>query len=254
MISKIMNEENTNQFEAEMELDQIAEQSFGLLGRILDESMALKSGEDMRRAFVYRHARNIYQLGRDVILLIEACRLDSCPIIARAMLESLFKLAVAVKQPDSAIQILISEVEDDLGRITKWLDPASCAPAIKHLSNFAQRLRNEYQITSVKKWNTLACAEAAELGEQYRGEYFHFSGHAHATTGGIILQELSFGAGQVLQTTLAVVLSATGHAVQVVPTNSPQKHLDESVELLRNMIGSIKNGDFQALNKTKEGE
>src|SRR5690242_17704365 len=107
-----------------MELDQIAEQSFSLLGRVLDESIAWQNREDIRRAFVYRHARNIYQLGRDVIVLLDSSRLDSCPVIVRAMLESLFKLVAAVKRPEAAVEILISEVEDDLGRITKWLDRA----------------------------------------------------------------------------------------------------------------------------------
>jgi hypothetical protein len=237
-----------------MRLDRIAERSFGLLGRILDESIALKNGEDMRRAFVYRHARNIYQLGRDVIFLLESSRLDSCPVVVRAMLESLFKLVAAVKQPEAAVQIVISEVEDDLARITKWLDPVDCAPAIRGFTEFAQHLRSENRITSHKKWTTLACAEAAELGEQYRCEYFHFSGHAHATTGGIILQEACFGVGQVLQTTLAVVLSAAGHAVQIVPTKSPQKHIDESAKLLGKVNGLIENGEFRELDRVNERE
>jgi hypothetical protein len=237
-----------------MKLDQIAKQSFVLLGEVLDESIELKNEENVRIAFVYRHARNIYQLGQDVIFLFEAGRLDSCPVIVRAMLESLFKLVAAVKQPDAAVQILIREAEDDLKRITKWLDPVACAPAIRDLSSFVQRLRSDYQITSTKKWNTLECAEAAELGDQYRSEYFHFSGHAHATAGGIILQEVSFGAGQVLQTTLAVVLCATGHAVQVVPTKTPQRHIDTSTRLLQNVVDSIKNGSFSALNEATEGD
>jgi hypothetical protein len=139
------------------------------------------------------------------------------------MLESLFKLVAAVKHSEAAVQIVIHEVEDDLCRITRWLDPVACGPAIRGFTEFAQRLRNEHRIVSVKKWTALACAEAAELETQYRGEYFHFSALTHATTGGIVLQEVSFGAGQVLQTTLAVVLCATGHAVQVIPTKSPQK-------------------------------
>ena len=237
-----------------MKLDEIADRSFGLLGQVLDESIKLKNGEDMRRAFVYRHARNIYQLGRDVIFLLESSRLDSCPVIVRAMLESLFKLVAAVKQPDAAVQILISEVEDDLARITKWLDPVACAPAIKSFTEFAQRLRSDFQVTSFKKWTTLACAEAAELGGQYRGEYFHFSGHAHSTTGGIILQEVSFGAGQVLKTTLPVVLSAVGHAVQVVPTNSPQKHIDQSARLLKKVISLSQSGVFRELDSANESE
>src|SRR5881397_1168707 len=85
-----------------MELDHIAEQSFGLLGQVLDESIALKDGEDIRKALVHRHARNIYRLGRDVIVLLESSRLDSCPLIVRAMLESLFKLVAAVKQTEAA--------------------------------------------------------------------------------------------------------------------------------------------------------
>ena len=79
-----------DQCDADMKLDEIADRSLGLLGQVLDESITLKNGEDMRRAFVYRHARNIYQLGRDVVFLIESSRLDSCPVIVRAMLESLF--------------------------------------------------------------------------------------------------------------------------------------------------------------------
>src|SRR5262245_28470509 len=104
--------ENLKLSEAKMELDRIAEESFSLLGRVLDESIELKSEENVRIAFVYHHARNIYQLGQDVIFLFEAGRFDSCPVIVRAMLESLFKLIAAVKQPDAAVQILTSEAED----------------------------------------------------------------------------------------------------------------------------------------------
>jgi hypothetical protein len=231
-----------------MKIDQIVKKTFVLMGKILDESIALKAGEDIRRAFVYRHARNIYQLGHDALFLLESSRLDSCPIIVRSMLESLFKLVAAVKEPQAAVQILISEVEDDLSRITKWLDPVACAPAISNLTQFTQRLRREHKITSSKKWTTLACAEAADLGEQYRGEYFHFSGHTHATTGGIILQEESFGAGQVLQVTLATLLSAVAHAVQVLPNESPQKCIDESTHILRQVIRIMENGEFRELN------
>jgi hypothetical protein len=231
-----------------MKLDQIVEKTFRLMGQILDESISLKNGVNIRDAFVYRHARNIYQLGNDIVFLLESNRLDSCPIIVRSMLESLFKLVASVKEPNAAVQILISEVEDDISRITKWLDPVACAPAIRDLTEFTQRLRREYHITSTKKWTALACAEAAELGEQYRGEYFHFSGHTHATTGGILLQENLFGAGQVLQVMLSTLLTAAAHAVQAIPTKSPQNCIDESTKLLKQVIRLMETGGFRQLN------
>ena len=53
---------------------------------------------------------------------------------------------------------------------------------------------------------------------------------------------------------LAVVLSAVGHAVQVVPTNSPQKHIDQSARLLKKVIGLIQNGVFRELDRANESE
>jgi len=176
---------------------------------------------------------------------VDSGRLDSCPIIVRAMLESLFKLVAAVKKPEAAAQIVVSEVEDDLGRIKTWLDPVACAPAIRGLSDFSKRLRAEHGITSNYKWNTLACAEAADLGTKYRHEYFYFSGHTHATTGGIISQELEVGSGHVLQTLLFIVVCAVGHAVQTVQTHTPQQHIDESARLLKEILKLVENGAFR---------
>ncbi|MCI0744712.1 MAG: DUF5677 domain-containing protein [Verrucomicrobia subdivision 3 bacterium] len=235
-----------------MKIERIIEQSFGLLGKVLNESIALKSGEDFRNAFVYRHARNIYQLGQDVTCLLDSGHLDSCPIVVRVMLESLFKLVAAVKKPEAAAQIVLSEVEDDLGRIKTWLDPMGCAPAITRLSDFSKRLRTEHGITSNKKWNTLACAEAADLGTNYRHEYFHFSGHTHATTGGIISQELEGGRGHVLQTLLFIVVCAVGHAVQTIQTHTPQQHIDESARLLKELLKLVEKGAFQELDRYNE--
>lgn len=235
-----------------MQVLDVSKQSFHLLGRILGEAFSSKSDNNYREAFIYRHTRNIHQLGADVVHLMATGRLASCPIIIRAMFESLFKLVAAVKQPQAAVEIFIFELEEDKKRIEKWLDPVECAPAIEGYSQLAQQLRQEHKITSVKKWKTEECAVAAELSEKYRGEYFLFSAHVHASTGGIITQEMNVNKGFMLQTLLFIVLCAAGHAPQVIPTKLPQQHIDETARLMNELVQLMDARIFDEMNEPIE--
>lgn len=230
------------------DLDYVVKESFNLLRKVLDESKEFEEGNDCRVVFIYRHARNIYQLGQDVIFLLESGRLDSCQVILRAMLEGLFKLVAAVKQPEAAIQILISELEADVERM-KRLDPIECAPGIKCSTEVATNLRKEYSITSKNKWSTIECAFAADLVDKYRGDYFIFSGHSHASTGGIIMQENQVGAGHALQTLLYIVTYASGSFVQVIQTKTPQQHIDKSAQIINRVIELMESGVFNILDQ-----
>jgi hypothetical protein len=220
------------------ELKNLIEENFNLLRKVLDESYTLKSVSDVRTAFIYRHTRNIYRLGQDVVFLLEANRLDSCPIIVRAMLESLFKLVAAVKISETAVQIFINEIEAELAWAKKELDlnGNDSAATIERFSGKAEELRREYNVTSKKKWNTLACAEAAGLGQMYSGEYFVFSKHAHAMTSGIMLREHKTGAGHVLQTIFTIVTYTTSSFVQSIKTISPEGHIKEVVRLAKQTL------------------
>ena len=228
------------------QLDQVIKESFALLEKVLEESASLGSDGDYREAFIARHARNIYCLGQDVLFLLDSGRLDSCPFIVRAMLESLFKLIASVKQSDAAVQILISEVEADIERM-KLLNPVECAPGITCSADFASKLRKEHNITSKKKWTTFECAAAADLVDKYRGDYFVLSGRAHATTGGIIMQENQVGAGHSLQTLLFIVAYAAGGLVQAIQTKTPQAHIDASSRLFSRLSDLIKADIFKQL-------
>jgi hypothetical protein len=230
------------------ELDDVVKESFSLLGKALEESNPFGLESDYRGAFIYRHARSIYYLGQDVVFLLESGRLDSCQFIVRAMLESLFKLIAAVKHPEAAVQILISEVEDDLERM-KLLDPIECAPGIKCSVEFAAKLRKEFNVTSKRKWSTFECAGAADLIEKYRGDYFVFSGRVHASTGGIMMQENKIGAGHALLTLLYIVMHASAGFVQVIQTKTPQQHIDESARLMNRLVELIKSGVFSELDR-----
>jgi len=235
-----------------MDLNGLVDRSFGLLGEVLNESIPLTTGGDLRCAFVYRHATNILRLGQDVIYLLTESRVDSCQIVVRATLESLFKLVAATKRSEAAHEIVLSEVEEQLGRISKWLDPVACAPAIDSLSKFAKQLRKDFGISSNRKWSVIDCADAAELTQNYREDYFCFSGSVHATTSGIISQESRVGAGYALQTLLFVVLCAVAHFVQVVQTGAPQKSIDEAAMLLRELTRMVDEGIFRELDREEE--
>jgi uncharacterized protein DUF5677 len=235
------------------ELKKLVEENFSLLRKVSDEAHALKSVSDGRTAFIYRHARSIYRLGQDVIFLLEANRPDSCPIIVRAMLEDLFKLVAAVKKQETAVQIIISEVEDEIERTKKCFNTIDAAPIIRNLSDFAEKLRKEHDAISTKKWNTFECADAAELGQMYSGEYFVFSKHAHATTSGIILRENKIGVGHVLQTILTIVTYTTTGFLQTIKTSSPEGHIKEVVRLAKETLKLNAEDVFCKMDRPKDG-
>jgi hypothetical protein len=178
------------------------------------------------------------------MFLMESGRLESCQVIVRAMLESLFKLIAAVKQPEAAVHIFINELESEAERM-KLLNPIDCATGAECFGKLAAKLRQEHNITSKKEWSTFACADAAELIDKYRGEYFIFSGRVHASTGGIILEEGKIGSGCALQTLLFIVLYASGGFVQVAHTKTPQQHIDESARLINKLLELMEAGLFK---------
>ncbi len=206
----------------------------------------------MQTSFVYRHASNIFHLGEDTIYLLQSGRSYSCPIVVRSMLESLFKLVAAMKAPDMAVQIIISELEEDCDKIAKfpkWLDPAVYAPIAEDFSNQVKHLRKEYGITSTKKWKAIACAEAAELEGHYRDAYFHFSSHTHAKIIGMEIQEKSACAGYCLQMLIFCVLTAALYLVHIAHTNSPQEHMGECERLGDEWIRLMNAGFFSKMDQ-----
>ena len=235
-----------------MELDEVVKGSFGLLGKILAETIASKDDENLQAAFIYRHANNIFHVGEDTVYLLQSGRSYSCPITVRVMLESLFKLVAATKAPDMAVQIIISELEEDCDKIEKfpkWLDPAVYAPIAEDFSNKVKQLRKEYGITSPKKWKTLACAEVAELDGHYRDAYFHFSSHTHAKIIGMEIQEKATCAGYCLQMLIYCVLTAALYSAHAVQAELQQERIDECEKLGNEWMRLMDAGVFRKMDE-----
>lgn len=233
----------------------IATQSYELLLRILKQAFADASEEDgnLRRAFIYRHAQSILQLSEDVFHLEAEDRCCSSFIVIRVMMESFFNVVAAVKHEKFAMEKLIWEAEDEANRIRKWLDAddATLKETVETLGNTASAIRQEFGITGKLNWNTLACAEAAGLDHHYRFEYFVFSKNVHAATSGMLSSEAGFDRGQVLQTAIYILLGTAGHIVQILPTKAPQRHLNRSTKLMKDLCRAIERKEFEDANSAE---
>lgn len=214
-----------------MEVNEVINRSFSLLGKILGDSAKAKDNDNLQVSLVYHYAENIFHLGQDTIFLLNARRSHAAPVAVRAMLESLFKLVAATKQPNNAAEIALSELEDDYRRINKWLDPKHYATVAEDILKLAQHLRSEHRITSNKKWDTFTCAETAELEPCYREGYYHLRAHAHATFTGIGIQSMCQSVGYVLQILIFAVLSAAAHSLHLFPIQSREALAHECLQL-----------------------
>lgn len=100
---------------------ELAEQSLALLTRVLGEACESEPENDLHGAFVYRHARNISDLGEDVLALELQERSSASRIVVRPMIESLFRLVAAVKCPAFVAEKLVAEIEEEVERIQNWI-------------------------------------------------------------------------------------------------------------------------------------
>lgn len=215
-------------------------QSLTLLYRVLDEACQRLVDAEVRTAFIYRHARNIYDLADDLLALEIQGRTSTARIVVRPMLESLFRLVAAVKRPSFAAERLVGEIDDEVERIERWIKTEystdfqkEMAETLSLLSATAALHRPQSNEEPRRRWNVYDTAQLAELNWIYARDYFIFSKYVHCDISGIICQESQTGRGHVLQTAISVVLSAAGYAVQGIETVTPQAHIDEAARLLQ---------------------
>jgi len=215
-------------------------QCIDLLAEFLNDAREAAPSENppIQQVFVYRHANNIATLADDVHSLRADDRIGSCFILMRSLFEGLMNLVAAVKCPSFAAEKMISEIEHDIDKVTKWQDAEQESEAqqfaepLELIKDLAQSLRHVHGITSQRRWTTLEVARLAGLDQHYMHELFLFSRNAHASTGGIIAQEHDCGQELILQDTSYIALSALAHAVQVLPSKHAQHYVHQATRLL----------------------
>lgn len=230
---------------------ELAESSLNLLNDILEQACTKIDAPDLRTSFIYRHARNIATLADDVFELESLGRISASRIVVRSMIESLFSLVAAVKNPSFAAEKVVAEIEDELKRLKKIEraspsnEHADLKEAERMLTGFLAQMREMHSVCTHREWNAYQTAEEAQLGWHYLHQYFLFSKYVHSTTSGIISGEEQLSRGQTFQTALFVLLAAAGHVPQQIETDTPQAHLDEAARLMNLTIDLIESGAFQ---------
>jgi Family of unknown function (DUF5677) len=231
---------------------ELAQQSLDLLNQILEETRQLYGEKNFRLGFIYKHTQNIFDLGEDVLALELQNRSSSSRIVVRSMIESLFKLAAAIRNPSFAAEKAIAEIDDEIERIGKWLEvehenkfSTDMDETLKLLSKTGQNLRSENNVTTKNKWTVYDTAKVAELDSFYVQYYFIFSKYVHSTLSGVISQEYQTGRGNVVNILIFILLATAASAVHVFKTVAPQKHLDEIKRLTEIGADLHNNGDFK---------
>lgn len=217
---------------------EMTERSFVLLFELLQASSATqREGDQTRAVFVHRHARNILGLGEDVAFLLESDRADSCPIIVRSILESMFKIGAAVNRENAAISILAYEIQDDIKRIGILTSGILGRDQIlletsTSLKAYLMEIRKKHSLASESDWRVLTCAELAGFPDIYRLDYYLLSKHTHAHVSGLIQQEKGFDPGRLLRIVIFAALAATGRAAPLLGVNDAQRYVDDAALLL----------------------
>jgi uncharacterized protein DUF5677 len=198
-----------------MTLLQVTKQSVALLRRILEQERDRFAKEDFLLtssppAFIYLHARNICELGDDVVALEAGNRSRAARILMRPMLESLFSLLAAVKDPSFPARKIVAEQEDEIERIKIWSEE-------DHEHDFGDKfqeakqqicdLRRKPSITEKKKWNARETAGKAALGWHYKGDYFSSSGNIYSKAACLMFYELQLDSEISLISTVFIVLT-----------------------------------------------
>ena len=177
---------------------QVLEQAVSLLQKTL--GAALKKiqdpeQKDVRVAFIYRHARNISDLSKDIVTLGKFGQLGSVYLLARPALESLFKLAAAINEEDFAIEKLVAEVQEERNKLEKWSANESkwdevLKQVIDELQAFESDLRQKYEVNRELRWKKpWEVAKAGNLQVEYVRDYFIGSKHIHAMVSALVDRE-----------------------------------------------------------------
>lgn len=190
------------------------------------------------------HARHIAQLAEEIVFLESHGHTAASPVIARAIFESLFKLALALHDPKLAAEKALREMEwshiqsEFKGAVPKDLkkirEKPEYAPIGKLVLSLGQRWKlTTEQINSDKNHSTFWCAQKAGMVHVYQRQYAELSAFAHASADTFILRLFNITTGQVLvYATYALVLAVTKITMKY-QQQLPSVLLEETQELER---------------------
>jgi hypothetical protein len=176
----------------------IFEQAIQMLATTIgmSEEFCEESDEkDIRKAFVIRHARNIYQLADDLVALEKCDRIGSIYLFSRPALESLFKLAAAVSNPTFAVEKVVGEMVEEKEKLKAWCEQENQSwrsvldEVIRLSDEYSADLKRRYKVQGGKTWKIWQVANEGKLKSDYVKHYFLGCKHVHSMYGALIERE-----------------------------------------------------------------
>ena len=226
-----------------MNLPELTEQSLSLLRRILEQAHSRIPEADPRWAFIFRHGRNICELGDDILFLERQNRSRSSRILVRPMMESLFNLGAAVQNSAFPAEKYVAELEEYTERIKKWVaadQPGALQAEIDKAERRAHDTRRQYSIKAKNKWSVVDTAREAGLDYHYRRDYVLYSEHIHSTNGALISSERQLDRELVLTSVIFIVLKASENIASATEAGIPRSQRKEMAKLWKAGIELIK--------------
>ena len=224
-----------------MNLRELTSQSLALLRQILKRAYDHIPKEDPHWAFIFRHGRNICELGDDVLALEGHNRSKASRILVRPMLESLFNLAAAIRNRAFAAEKYVAELEDQTERLRKWIaedEPGAFQAEIDEAERRAHDTRLEYSIKTKNKWSVFDTAREAGLDHNYGRAYAVYSQHIHSANSALIASELELHREVVLISVVFIVLKASEHIASAAEAGTSQAQTSEMARLWKAFIQS----------------
>jgi hypothetical protein len=147
------------------------------------------------------------------------------------MLESLFSLVAAIKNPRFPARKLNAEQKDEIKRIKEWFGEERLDDEFQRKLEDAERwvrdAEHRHSNKEKKKWGAFETADAAALTWHYRRTYFLFSGNIHSKIGALLAVEHQVNRGSVVDSVVSIVLRTIDEFVPAMQIEMSQAQIDE---------------------------
>jgi len=230
-----------------MKIEDFAEESRRFLNEVLNaakNSSCEESSENhsFGRKFILIHANHVQSLADDVIMLEDKGRTGSSPILVRGMLESLFILGAATRNPTFFGQKIVYDLEEsarfarsdakkaDSDRLKQFLIQQA-EVAEKNACN----LKLRHNIENSEKWRPCDCAATAKLFRQYAIDYSNYSRSVHAELFSTVIGEDGRTSAHVMRTVAFICLETSRFAFGVFPPGASQQFAEKLANLFQQL-------------------
>lgn len=222
------------------QLKQIVEEAHALHDASVRDTMVIDT------VYPYRHANNLCWLADDLVLLLRNGQIASPPLIARAMLESLFYLAACKNVPKFAERKTVWEMRDFVRRaLNLGLVGGDEPMAIERaeIQAFIERLERDHGLVpNEPAWTIKRCIEECGDVGFLKTNYLFLSQHTHASFLGLSARHDDRHTPLLQQAVLGGLIIGGGFAAELLPNASPQSHVDKATALMAELLRLMASG------------